>query len=381
MNFSYISLDPVPVTPPGPRSADGVRTFEGIPGIEQIPSGRLFAVWYSGGYSEGYDNYALLKFSDDRGKSWSKTVAVVDPPAPNVRAFDPAIWYAPNGKLYWFWAQGCGGFSDSTEIFDGIAGVWCSILENPDDEAENFRFTPPRRIANGVMMNKPTVLKDGTWALPCSIWYSAKGKYLRHDSLGILHGAYMVVSTDEGEHFSVRGRIDASQTEGGNSYDEHLFIERKDGTICCYIRAARGIAESISTDGGVTWSKPELSKTLISPSSRFFLKRLRSGRLLAVINASSSKRENLTALLSEDDGLSWPYSLLLDPRTGVSYPDGTEGIDGIYLTYDRARYSGGYILMSRISEADIMAGKVVTAGSVLNQEIAHSAPCAGKEAE
>jgi hypothetical protein len=37
--------------------------------------------------------------------------------------------------------------------------------------------------------------------------------------------------------------------------------------------------------------------------------------------------------------------------------------------------------MSRISEADIMAGKVVTAGSVLNQEIAHSAPCAGKEAE
>ena len=32
-------------------------------------------------------------------------------------------------------------------------------------------------------------------------------------------------------------------------------------------------------------------------------------------------RSHLTALLSEDDGQTWPYYLLLDERNEVSYPD------------------------------------------------------------
>ena len=32
-------------------------------------------------------------------------------------------------------------------------------------------------------------------------------------------------------------------------------------------------------------------------------------------------RNNLTAFLSEDGGKTWPYTLLLDARSGVSYPD------------------------------------------------------------
>lgn len=374
MEFSYISLNPVPVTKPDQTTIDSVRTYEGIPSIEQIPSGRLFAAWYSGGYGEGYDNYALIKYSDDRGKTWSETVAVVDPPTPFIRAFDSVLWYAPNGKLYWFWAQSCAGAANSNEVFDGIAGVYYSILENPDDTPENFRFSPSRRIANGIMLNKPTVLKDGTWALPCSIWHW-QDHYKRHESLGIKPGAYMVVSTDQGEHFSVRSMIKTTNIEGGCNFDEHIFIERKDGSICCYIRTDSGIAECISKDGGYTWETPYLSKTLISSGTRFFLKHLRSGKLLAVINASPKKREKLTAFLSEDDGLTWNKGLLLEAREGVSYPDAAEGSDGIYITYDRERYAGGYILMSRVTEEDIMAGQLVSADSVLNQEIAHSAPC------
>lgn len=371
MNFSYISLDPVQVSTENIEILDAERTFEGIPSIEKIPSGRLFAVWYSGGYGEGFDNYALLKISDDNGMTWSKTAAVVNPPAHDVRAFDPVIWYSPDGKLYWFWAQGCGGEANSMEVFDGIAGVWFSILENPDDAPENFRFTPSRRIANGIMMNKPTVLKDGTWCLPCSIW--AGNEYLQHESLGVCHGAYMVVSTDMGKTFSVRGRLDTSKLCEKNSFDEHIFIEREDGSICCYVRTAEGIGESVSTDGGMTWSEMVKSASLTAPSSRFYLKKLKSGRLLAIVNDSEKKREKLTAFLSEDDGRSWKYSLLLDPREGVSYPDGVETADGIIAVYDKDRVKGGFIYMVQITEKDIMAGALTDSSSFLQREVAHSA--------
>ena len=59
----------------------------------------------------------------------------------------------------------------------------------------------------------------------------------------------------------------------------------------------------------------------------------------------------MTAFLSDDDGISWPYHLLLDGRENVSYPDGTEAQDGrLYLIHDFARSNGGYILLSRITE-------------------------------
>ena len=196
MNFTYASLDPVPVTKPGKHSAEEKRTHQGIPGIEQLDSGRIFAVWYAGGKSECRENYVVMSISDDDGATWSGTVAVADPPHPDVRAFDSTCWISPEGRFHWFWAQGCGGTDGSWENADGIAGVWFSVLENPEDDPGNFRFTPPRRISNGVMMNKPTVLSDGSWALPCSVW---TGPFRRHESLDVRQGAMMLLSPDRGE--------------------------------------------------------------------------------------------------------------------------------------------------------------------------------------
>lgn len=47
-------------------------------------------------------------------------------------------------------------------------------------------------------------------------------------------------------------------------------------------------------------------------------------------------RSHLTAMLSEDDGETWPYTLLLDERNEVSYPDAKEADNGyIYVTRDK----------------------------------------------
>ncbi len=377
MNFTYESLNPVPVAKPGPHNARELRTHQGIPGIACIDSGRLFATWYPGGTTECRENYALLSVSDDDGQSWTEAVAVVDPSHPDVRAFDPTLWHAPNGKLYWFWAQGCAGDNGISglvdEVFDGLVGVWYVILENPGDAPDQFRFNAPRRISNGIMLNKPCVLSDGTWALPCSLWSVKSKNRIRHESLRPVYGAMMVVSEDEGESFSLRGSIDVTGIPGGASFDEHHFLELRDGRIACYIRAKTGVARSFSRDSGLTWSEPVLTG-LPGPDSRFFLKRLQSGRILLVANDSSAVREKLTAFLSEDEGQTWKGKLLLDGCNGVSYPDGIQSKEGnIYISYDYNRTKGGYLYLARFTEEDILNGKIGQ-GSFLRREIDHSRP-------
>ena len=80
--------------------------------------------------------------------------------------------------------------------------------------------------------------------------------------------------------------------------------------------------------------------------------------MIAIINDSLKVREKLTAFLSDDDGRSWKYSLLLDPRQGVSYPDAVENGDGLIVVYDKDRFKGGFIYMAKFTEDDVMNGKI-----------------------
>jgi len=79
------------------------------------------------------------------------------------REFDPCLWSDPTGTLWLFWSQ-----CNDGKHFDGRAGVWETHTANPD--AENPAWSAPRRIANGIMMNKPTVLSSGRWLLPTTVW-------------------------------------------------------------------------------------------------------------------------------------------------------------------------------------------------------------------
>ena len=140
MNFSYISLDPVPVSKPGPHAAKELRTHQGIPGIECSASGRLFAVWYAGGNGECRENYVTMAVSDDHGATWKDSVAVVDPPHPDVRAFDSVLWRSPDGRFFWFWSQGCGPCVQSIPELEKISAFYAdrlaviSISSDPKDQ-------------------------------------------------------------------------------------------------------------------------------------------------------------------------------------------------------------------------------------------------------
>lgn len=324
-------------TNPGPEYKPQNRKFQGIPSLARSPKGRLWAVWYAsptGG--EDQNNFVLAVTSEDQGQTWTEAVLVIDPDGKGpVRAFDPEVWVDPNGKLWVFWAQAVG--------HDGsIAGVWAVNTDNPDDPKPNW--SKPRRLTDGIMMCKPTVLSTGEWVLPASTWRKTD------------HSARMVVSTDEGQTWTVRGGCQVPPPM--RAFDEHMIVERKDGSLWMLIRSNTGfLLESLSRDRGKTWSTAKPS-SIAHPSARFFIRRLNSGNLLLVKHHNTKGRNKLTALVSEDDGKSWSDGLLLDERSTISYPDGVQAEDGrIFIIYDRNRTKDRQIYMAVFNEEDIAAGK------------------------
>ena len=62
-------------------------------------------------------------------------------------------------------------------------------------------------------------------------------------------------------------------------------------------------------------------------------------------------RDHLTAMLSEDEGKTWKYKLLLDERADVSYPDAKEADDGyIYIQGTKDNNKLKYIWVKAIFE-------------------------------
>ncbi|WP_269522716.1 sialidase family protein [Coraliomargarita parva] len=347
---------------PGPEFQPDQRPFQGIPTIERSPNGKLWAAWYAGGDWESWQNYVVVVTSEDDGVTWSEPRWVVAPGG-TVRAFDPCLWVDPQNRLWLFWAQSMSARIPANLYMDGRFGVWAMVCEN--HEAEQPTWGQPRYIGDGIMMNKPTVLQSGAWLLPISIWMKLKEGEghvppLYHD-MGERIGAYAVVSHDDGESFEYLGKSDQHEKP---SFDEHMFVERRDGSIWMLIRTDGGMWETVSRDQGRTWEKGNISP-VPGESTRFYIRRLKSGKLLLVRNdvpeGQKPNRSHLTAYLSDDDGYTWKGGLLLDERSRVSYPDGTQAEDGsIYVTYDYNRTKEREILMAKFTEADVLAGKIVS---------------------
>ena len=354
--------------PSAPRYQDENRLWQGIPSMAKAPGGTLYNLFYSGMRGEKAGNYVVVARSDDDGQSWRCPEMVIDHPDFRMRCFDPCVWKDPLGRIWITWTQSHG-------FFDGRDGVWAIVSENPDDA--DPVWSPPRRIANGLMMNKPTVLRDGSWLFPCAVWkYCQPAGVVEHPVVMEQERfSNVYASTDNGENFVLRGGADVPD----RCFDEHMTVERKDGRLWMLVRTlntgweqadqpknapprrvSNGIGQSFSDDGGFTWSPGEPAE-LSGPCSRFFITRLRSGNLLLVNHYDYTGRNNLAARISRDDGRSWEGLFLIDGRDNVSYPDGFQDDSGlIYVTYDHDRYGDRAILMAAFTEEDILAGRAVS---------------------
>ena len=222
------------------------------------------------------------------------------------------------------------------------------------------------------MMNKPIVLSTGEWLFPIAVWSKNLGPLPSIPDPNEAKGSFAYVSCDNGETFRKLGGADVKN----RSFDEHMFLELPDGKLRCFVRTNYGIGAADSYDGGKHWGD-DFDTGYGGPCSRFHIRRLKSGRILLINHYEYSGRNNLTAMLSDDEGKTFPHRLLLDERKDVSYPDAAIDKDGmIHITYDRER--GAFcpsfedalncareILTAKVSEDDIIKGHLVDEKSYL----------------
>lgn len=342
-------LQPVPA-----EYADANRSFQGIPGIETDGRGGLWTTWYTrrAGDEPGA-HVVLVAYSGDLGATWTEPILAVAPSG-KVRAYDPTLWRDPSGRLWLFWAQ---SEYEGRSWWDGRAGVWGTYTKDPERGA-GASWSEPTRFCDGIMLNKPTVDKRGRILMPTSIWDVAGWR-----ASSLTHGAHVFVLDPVSLSASPLGKVEVPSELA--ACDEHMIVEKQDGSLWTWVRTLRGFGESFSSDGGKTWTELHVMDYPEHTVSRFFIRRLASGALLLVkhgaLNDTGCGRCQLTAYLSTDDGATWSAGLMLDERGDVSYPDGCQDADGrIFVVWDREREGAKEILMARFREEDAAAGKFVS---------------------
>lgn len=330
---------PVIITEPGPQFQDEARPGNMILGMDRTPKGRIWGLWT--GTGDKQDTYCILATSDDDSRTWSKPRLVVGAPDPvsgtHYRALVGNLWTDPLGRLWLFFDQQLAGGT-------GPTGDWFIRCDDPD--ADVPVWSSPVRLAEGCTLNKPTVLLSGAWLLPVSDWAEKK--------------AWVFASNDQGKTWIQRGGLAFPDW----AFDEHMIVELHDGRLWMLARTNAGLHESFSIDQGLTWSVPQPC-AIQHLSSRFFIRRLASGKLLLVkngpIDRRLAKRSHLSAFLSDDDGRTWRGGLVLDERASVSYPDGFQSPDGlIYILYDWNRHTDAEILLAKFREEDVLSGKFIS---------------------
>ncbi|MGN1048284.1 MAG: exo-alpha-sialidase, partial [Eubacteriales bacterium] len=295
----------------------------------------------------------------DRGEGFGEPIAVAFEEAH--RCYDSCLWIDPIGRLWFAWS------------YAPEHAVYAAICNDPD--ANEIIWSKERIIGKDVMLNKPTVLSTGEWLFPMAVWnYGVRAIESKYDTADNDKGSFVYKTIDNGLTFEKFGKAEVKD----RSYDEHMILEFKDGSLGMFVRTKYGIGVSYSYDKGKSWTEGRDSG-LGGPCSRFFIRRLKSGRILLINHCNFKGRNNLTAMLSEDECKTWKYKLLLDERDNVSYPDAFECEDGyIYITYDRERgaflksldevYSSAReILIAKITENDIINGSISDSGSYIKK--------------
>ena len=347
------------ILPPGEAYAECRRAYAAGPSLAIAPNGRLWATWHAGVTpGEDKNGYIVLATSADDGETW-QDVAIADPDGDGPRAMsDPQVWVDPDGRLNWSFSERMRDGKGTAELVDS-RGQTCllGMATFPDANALPKELPRARCLGPGVMMGKPSVLRDGTWLLPVARWH-------REQSSGVM------TSRDHGGTWAWIGGATLPPKE--RIFDEHSVVESADGALHCFSRSYRDMFHAVSRDGGRNWtesSEPRIKQ----PSARFLVRKLASGRWLMVKHGGLDRRierSHLTAWLSDDEGKTWKGGLLLDARNNVSYPDGDQRADGlIYVVYDYERTVAREVSFATFTEADVLAGKDVSGQLRLRQRI------------
>lgn len=332
-----------------PKYNKSSRNWQGISSIGKDRLGFLYSAWVSGGLWEGNENYITLSLSKDKGKTWNheKLIIYVNP-EDSTRVMDPSLFNDKFGNLYIAWTK---HIQKKNIISKQWSEVWYSKLKFSQGN-NTIDYTAPRKIAPGIMINKPfnSTFKE-EMIFPIAVWYAGNSVLQRPF---MYKGDYGLGTL---ENFHKVGGMNMSVSKEHMIY-EHMFVELRDSTFLGMTRTLDGIYYSKSKTGKVWEIGQKFTDLGPTTSARFHLAKLKSGRLVLIFN-NALTRTNMTVCISEDDGITWPYKMIIDTRNDVSYPDMIETEPGILnIVYDYARKPSGTINFVRLSENDIINNNI-----------------------
>lgn len=294
--------------------------------------------------------------SDDEGRTWTTPRVVNDTPFDDRDAGLTALGGA-RVLLSWFTSDNRHYHANLDEWEDqDRAAVYRAGRAWMDDEgAARFVGSWVRRSADGGL----------TWEEPVRVPVTAPhgpirradgtllyfGKIFGRRMEDLLVGARPVEaweSADEGKTWSRSGRVPVHPGTHVSHYHEPHAVELADGRLLGHIRfqnhrdpeAAKvedlglthfSIMQTVSDDGGRTWSTPEPLGFHGSPPH---LLRHSSGALVSVYGRREEPYGE-RVMISRDDGASWDYDLILrddGPHWDLGYPSTAELADGSLLT-------------------------------------------------
>lgn len=311
---------------------DGTFPNYRIPAIIQVDTGDLLASY--DGRPTGTDapgpNSVLQRRSTDGGRTWGEQTVIAQGQggARKVGYSDPSYVYdRETGTLFNF------------HVFSKDTGFWNSAHGNDDAD-------------RSVMSAAVSISTDGghTWSTR-SLTEVVKPEGVRATFATSGHGiritrgrhagrlvqqyvgafsdgtvrAYSVYSDDHGTTWHMG-------TPVGTDMDENKVVELSDGTLMLNSRmheGGRARYVSYSTDGGQTWSLPEVDHTLTDPRNNASIIPMNpdaapgtpEAKELLFSNADcSSDRQNGTVRYSCDDGATWPVARRFQPGS-TSYSD------------------------------------------------------------
>ncbi len=304
----------------GPVGPDNPRNTEAA--IVPLQGGRLLLGWtefYAGSADDHGPARLVGRVSDDGGQTWGEKYTLVDNDGGcNVMEVNfLRLW---SGELALFHCQ------KNTESTD------CRVMMrvSADDGAT---FGPAKQLSpagkyTGLTNGRCIRLRSGRILLEA--WEGGD--------------SYCCISDDDGETWRDSARV---QPAGGPSY-EPACIELTDGRVLMLMRTGLGGQyRSLSADGGETWSAPEPTALVGTPSPVAITRVPTTGDLLAIWNADATSpisRTPLASAISRDEGETWEHVRRIEDRPGDrwAYPAVTWVDDRALVTY--FSYSGGLSL-------------------------------------
>lgn len=346
-----------------PEYAFEHRLYQAIPTIARTGT-RFWLSWRADVITagEGCGNFFIIGYSDDNCNTVTET-HVIRFDNLNHQLIDTMLWTNPEtGELWIFWSS-----SSKAQPFDGMEGCWCSVLENPT-ATTGFSWSTPYRYRNLGHPRRP-VRVAGRW-MQCIDNFANDANY---------RPLYPETAGCEFVDFDPRTRTTVNighNTPNNGSVHSGFFesevVQLRDGRLMSTTRSYSNSVEttrSFSTDGGKTWSTQETYTALgETTSSRMWLGRTPSGRLLVAYN-NYKTRTNMVVKLSDDDGETYPYSVVLEGPSSpqlTTYPVVAFDGDLIYVTYDYGRQVANEIRVTVVRESEIVAGTSVPAINIIS---------------